>query len=275
MTEAVRTWVDKYGQRPYFRQLDTVVTRQMEDEFLRVVNEYDGHRFPRTGALVRRVALGRLRRSVSLEDVFCAELAAITYQRMGLLGSERPVNWYDPGKFWSGDRLELAPAPCSARRSRSSSDRPHPRAAARRQFVSDGQQLEHVHVGTQVGREPTDLVPGDEPSAEWTVEVARVDGDWRGKAVQGTRGERFLYLVWGNLPPGGVFHMFRRAKLMLDRIEPAVVREAEASGVLVADVVLTDAEGHPTCARRPPTRSVVRRLISGRARPRRRRLRPW
>jgi hypothetical protein len=109
LTEAVHTWVDKYGQRPYFRQLDTVVTREMEDEFLRVVNEFDGHRFPRTGPLVRRWLSGRVRRSVPLEDVFCAELAAITYQRMGLLGAERPVNWYDPGTFWSGDRLQLAP----------------------------------------------------------------------------------------------------------------------------------------------------------------------
>jgi hypothetical protein len=109
LTEAVTTWVDRYGQRPYFRQLDTVVTRDMEDEFLRVVNEWNGHRFPRTGSLVRRWLSGRIRRSVPLEDVFCAELAAITYQRMGLLGSERPVNWYDPGRFWSGDRLELSP----------------------------------------------------------------------------------------------------------------------------------------------------------------------
>jgi hypothetical protein len=109
LTEAVQTWVERYGQRPYFRQLDTVVTREMEDEFLRVVNEYDGRHFPRTGALVRRALSGRLRRSVSPEDVFCAELAAITYQRMGLLGKDRPINWYDPGRFWSGDRLELAP----------------------------------------------------------------------------------------------------------------------------------------------------------------------
>ena len=57
----------------------------------------------------RRAALGRLRRGVPLEDIFCAELAALTYQRMGLLGTERPLNWYDPGRFWSGDRLELAP----------------------------------------------------------------------------------------------------------------------------------------------------------------------
>lgn len=26
---------------------------------------------------------------------------------MGLLAAERPQNWYDPGRFWSGDRLEL------------------------------------------------------------------------------------------------------------------------------------------------------------------------
>jgi hypothetical protein len=58
---------------------------------------------------VRRWLSGRIGRGVPLEDVFCAELAAITYQRMGLLGTERPINWYDPGRFWSGDRLELAP----------------------------------------------------------------------------------------------------------------------------------------------------------------------
>ena len=121
-----------------------------------------------------------------------------------------------------------------------------------RDFVSDGQPLHHVHVGTQVGREPTDLVLADVPSAEWTVEVSRVDDDWRGPAVQGKRGERFLYLTWGDLPPGGEFAMFRRAKLVLDRIEPEVVRRAEVSGELRADVVLTDAHGCPTCARVDP-----------------------
>jgi hypothetical protein len=40
--------------------------------------------------------------------MYCAELVAITYQRMGLLGDERPPNWYDPGRFWSGDRLVLS-----------------------------------------------------------------------------------------------------------------------------------------------------------------------
>ena len=26
---------------------------------------------------------------------------------MGILETERPPNWYDPGKFWSGDHLQL------------------------------------------------------------------------------------------------------------------------------------------------------------------------
>jgi hypothetical protein len=32
---------------------------------------------------------------------------AATYTAMGLLPASRPQNWYDPGKFWSEDHLEL------------------------------------------------------------------------------------------------------------------------------------------------------------------------
>ena len=44
-----------------------------------------------------------------MEAIYCAELVATTYQYMGLLPSERPPSWYDPGRFWSGDGLELVP----------------------------------------------------------------------------------------------------------------------------------------------------------------------
>lgn len=108
LEDAVNTWVHRYGQTPYFRQLDHAVTREMEDEVLRVVNEYDGHRFPHTTGLAKHWLLGRVRRDVPLEDIYCAELVALTYQRMGLLDARRPVNWYDPGRFWSGDKLELS-----------------------------------------------------------------------------------------------------------------------------------------------------------------------
>jgi hypothetical protein len=108
LIDATTTWVHRYGQQAFFRQLEPHATPAMEDAALGVVEEYTGRRFPRTAGLARHWLLGRARRTVSMEDLYCAELVAITYQRMGLLDDGRPPNWYDPGKFWSGDRLELA-----------------------------------------------------------------------------------------------------------------------------------------------------------------------
>ncbi|MEV0562790.1 hypothetical protein [Dactylosporangium sp. NPDC050588] len=34
-------------------------------------------------------------------------MVAVTYEEMGLLPKGRRANWYDPGKFWSGDDLDL------------------------------------------------------------------------------------------------------------------------------------------------------------------------
>ncbi|MFD0821025.1 hypothetical protein ACFQ0D_22585, partial [Micromonospora zhanjiangensis] len=44
----------------------------------------------------------------ALETAYCAEVVAVTYEAMGLLPAGRRPNWYDPGRFWSGDDLELA-----------------------------------------------------------------------------------------------------------------------------------------------------------------------
>lgn len=107
LVDAVTTWVHRYGQRAYFRQLDPPATPEMENSALAVVNERDGSRFPTTPRLVSRWLRGRFRRQASLEDLYCAEVVALTYQRMGLLDDRRPANWYDPGRFWSGDGLEL------------------------------------------------------------------------------------------------------------------------------------------------------------------------
>jgi hypothetical protein len=107
-----------------------------------------------------------------------------------------------------------------------------------------------VHVGIQVGREPADLVRADAARARWTIDIDVVEADdgvdFRGPAVQGRRGERFVYLTWG---AGGAsdFAMFRRAKLMLaDVPDPS-------RPVTTASVHLTDECGMPRCARlRPP-----------------------
>ena len=107
LDRAVSVWTNRYGQQPWFRQIDIDVTADMENQALSVVAEYSGRSFPTTKTLARHWIAGRARRHVSLTDVYCAELVAVTYERMGLLGSDRPPNWYDPGTFWSGDRLQL------------------------------------------------------------------------------------------------------------------------------------------------------------------------
>ncbi|MET0149344.1 MAG: DUF5990 family protein [Acidimicrobiales bacterium] len=124
-----------------------------------------------------------------------------------------------------------------------------------RTWCGDGEDHDNVHVGLQVRSDPVDLVPGDADSASWTLEV-RVkvadDGalDFAGPAVHGRRGERFLYLTWGDVGSDGGFAMFRRAKLMLDRVDPALVRSAEDDGQpLIGEVSLTDDRGGPRCAR--------------------------
>ena len=107
LTEAATVWVHRYGQRAYFRQLEPAATREMENAALAVVEEYSGRRFPTSFGLAGHWVKGRFRRNITMEDIYCAELVALTFQRMGLLSEKRPPNWYDPGKFWSGDRLTL------------------------------------------------------------------------------------------------------------------------------------------------------------------------
>ena len=105
---AVTNWQVRYNQRAWLRQLQAPVTRAMEDELMRVIARMNGTPFPATIALAGRWVRGRLRRTASLESTYCAEVVASTYQAMGLLNGDRPTNWYDPGSFWSGDRLTLA-----------------------------------------------------------------------------------------------------------------------------------------------------------------------
>jgi len=109
LADAVRTWREKYGQRAWMRALTAQVQRHHEDRLMEAINRYDGRAFPTTVGLARQWLNGRVRRTSSLETVYCAELVATTYQHMGLLPQHRPASWYDPGRFWSGDQLELVP----------------------------------------------------------------------------------------------------------------------------------------------------------------------
>lgn len=122
-------------------------------------------------------------------------------------------------------------------------------------FRDAGVPIHNVHVGVQIGDRPDRLVAGDAESAEWVLEVRvrRTDDglDVTGPGVHGRRGERFVYLTWGDV--GQVFNMFRRAKLMLGAVDPALVDEAESSDrPLVATIDLIDRYGGPVCGRVGP-----------------------
>jgi hypothetical protein len=109
LRDAVTTWNERYRQRAWVRHLEGTIGRDREDRLMKVIERFDGRPFPTTPGLVRQWLIGRFRRSSSLESIYCAELVATTYQQMGLLPSRRPASWYDPGRFWSGDRIELVP----------------------------------------------------------------------------------------------------------------------------------------------------------------------
>ena len=110
LADAVTNWSEKYGQRAWVRQLEGSLERHHEDRLMEAIDRFEGRPFPTTLGLARQWLNGRFRRSSSREAIYCAELVAATYQHMGLLPSRRPASWYDPGRFWSGDRIDMVPS---------------------------------------------------------------------------------------------------------------------------------------------------------------------
>ena len=135
LRHAVERWMQTYEQRCWLRQLTPYATRAQEDLALKVVARMDGTPFPSTARLTGRWFRGRLavadftrgipflhnrvnkatqrrkheKLQVGLETAYCAETVAITYEEMGLLTTDKNYNYFDPGSFWSGDDLPLAP----------------------------------------------------------------------------------------------------------------------------------------------------------------------
>ena len=87
LPEAVTTWNERYNQRAWVRQLKGTIERHHEDRLMEIIARFDGRAFPTTPGLIRQWAKARLRRTPSLETIYCAELVATTYQHMGLLPS--------------------------------------------------------------------------------------------------------------------------------------------------------------------------------------------
>ncbi|MDG4796748.1 hypothetical protein [Micromonospora sp. WMMD1082] len=123
LRDAVCVWANRYGQRAWLRQLDPPADAEMERSVLRTIARLDGTPFPSTAQLAWRWLRGRVPsprlpvpparrrapavRELALETAYCAEVVAVSYEAMGLLPAGRRPNWYDPGRFWSGDDLGL------------------------------------------------------------------------------------------------------------------------------------------------------------------------
>jgi hypothetical protein len=113
-------------------------------------------------------------------------------------------------------------------------------------------------VGVQRGSEVLGLVNGDAADAIFDIEVDVVaDGDgrpdFRGPFVHGRRGERFVYLSWGEVDSEGTFTMFRRLKLHLAPLVNEWAEKVFAAKRIQAVLELTDTRGRPLAASvRPP-----------------------
>jgi hypothetical protein len=114
-----------------------------------------------------------------------------------------------------------------------------------------------VRLGIQKNREVVDDIPGDSNSVVFiaSLRVVRLKeggNDFRGPYVFGNRGDRFLYLCWGERK-NGKWEGFRRAKIKLAYAPTEVWEQAINAGcTVVGQLELTDAKGGPKCASLKP-----------------------
>ena len=122
--------------------------------------------------------------------------------------------------------------------------------------IAEGQSWLNVPLKPGPALEP---FRGDAKQVRWEVTVtvrgSADDGyDFTGPSVGGDRTDRYLGLVWGDVPGDGTLQMFRGAKLRLVDVPPDLFTQAMRPGHrLVARVRLTDDRGNPVCARLRPS----------------------
>jgi hypothetical protein len=116
-----------------------------------------------------------------------------------------------------------------------------------------------IHVAVQGKDKPSELLdpqPGDAERVSWSLPCTVTTGAdglvLSGPYIQNRLGGRFVYLSWVTINGAGRATMFRRGKLMLDAVAPALLAQAVEHGQLRARLTLTDAKGHPVCARLVP-----------------------
>ena len=132
-----------------------------------------------------------------------------------------------------------------------------PRRRTPQPFVKDMNTDEPIWLGVQKGQAAKAVIeqrtPGDANRANFTATftIARKGKalDFKGPYAQGKPGERFFYLSWNYMKPGGTLEMFSRLKIPLSAIPIHKVESALKSGkALHGELSLTDEKGNPLCA---------------------------
>lgn len=115
-----------------------------------------------------------------------------------------------------------------------------------------GDDPDSLQVGIQRKAEVVDLVPWTAPTATFSLsaEVIATDSgepDFRGPYVHGKRGDRFLYLSWGEVDREGSFGMVQRMKIKLGSLDPPLIERALATGAtLQGTFPLANQAGNPS-----------------------------
>jgi hypothetical protein len=88
-----------FGDTPYVRQLEFERTSEFERMAGEVVRELEGRPFPSMFHMATDWLAGQFHFVTTDKRMYCAELVAATYMRLGLLPFDPPDNFYDPRDF--------------------------------------------------------------------------------------------------------------------------------------------------------------------------------
>jgi hypothetical protein len=104
-------WITHYAGETAIRKLRVERTAEMRAALASFLQEVHGRPYERNGLELLRATyegpLGKNRRE-DLSSLFCSELVAAAYQRMGLLPAEPPSNEYTPRDFSRNRQPALA-----------------------------------------------------------------------------------------------------------------------------------------------------------------------
>ena len=88
-----------YNDTGFWRRMMVRRPEEFEHAAIQAVAEFDGRPFPSLLKMVEHWIEGKLHIVSPEKTLFCAELIALTYMRMGLLPVDKPANGYSPAAF--------------------------------------------------------------------------------------------------------------------------------------------------------------------------------